>query len=144
MWRKIVSIICGIILFFVLESLVFGIFARFRIGPVGNFITAMMEYSRDENNAEKFFEYQARSTEALSFMYYLVLPILSVFTGFLTAKISKTYGWICAVIAVGVPIIATIGLSKHMFFILPIIICLSLAAASGYITNKLALRAKKG
>ena len=142
MWRKVIAVVTGVVAFFVLVSLVFGIFARLGIGPVRNFITALIEYTEDQNNAEKFFEYQARAREAFSFMHYVVLPILSVLTGFLTAKISKTYGWLCAMIAVGVPTIATIPLSKHMFFILPIIICISLAAGTGYITNKFGTRTR--
>lgn len=143
MWRKIISIITGIVVFFVLVGLVFWIFARFRIGPVGNMITVMFAF-RDTGyeGTEEYIEYSASLREALAFMHYVVLPILSVLTGFLTAKISKTYGWLCAMIAVGVPVIATLPLSKHMFFILPIILCISLAAATGYITNKFGTRTR--
>jgi len=138
MGRKIIAIFAGAILFITLIGITVGIFARFGITSIGQFIQSALR----ERSLEGFAKFAISDegfgllSRGFSFMGFVILPLISILAGFLTGWISKTKGWLCSIIAVGPFAIFIMGYSS-LTSAFSIIICILFAAISGYIVNVL-------
>ena len=138
MIRKILSVIAGVILFYLLVGLSMAIFAKFELSPMGRFIQlAFSEKTPEESvkfvTSDEGYDLMHRG---ITMMGLVVLPLISVGVGFLIGWISKTRGGLCGVVVVGPSAAFLMGFSS-LISMLSILMCTVLAATAGYTANAL-------
>lgn len=138
MIRKIISILAGTALFFVLTGVIAGILVKLGITPFGEFVNTMAEKGSLQKSGEFMVSDKGVSMglRAVTFQRFFILPLISVIAGFFTGWIAGNKGWLCGIISAGPAVILIAGYDS-LAAVFSVIVSISLAAGGGYAANRI-------